>query len=70
MQPGKSGLLGIDVSSNQGPIDWEVASEAKFSFACLRATIGAHTSDEMFAVNWMAIRGRGLIRGAYRSFRP
>jgi len=70
MQPRKSGLLGIDVSSNQGPIDWEAASKAKFSFAFLRATIGAHTSDQMFAVNWMAIRGRGLIRGAYHSFWP
>jgi lysozyme len=70
MQPGKSGLLGIDVSSNQGPIDWEAVSKAKFSFAFLRATIGAHTSDQMFAFNWMAIRGSGLVRGAYHYFWP
>jgi GH25 family lysozyme M1 (1,4-beta-N-acetylmuramidase) len=35
-------LEGIDVSSNQGPVDWKAVMTGTLSFAYLRATIGSH----------------------------
>jgi lysozyme len=63
-------LQGIDVSSNQGSIDWNVVAGSNLSFAFLRATIGAHTADGQFSGNWARIRGTGMIRGAYHFFWP
>jgi lysozyme len=63
-------LEGIDVSSNQGPVDWQAVTAGTFLFAYLRATIGAHTADSQFAGNWVRIRRTKLLRGAYHYFWP
>jgi lysozyme len=63
-------LEGIDVSSNQGPVNWAQVSNGSLSFAYLRATIGAHSADSQFAGNWMRIRSTALIRGTYHFFWP
>jgi lysozyme len=63
-------LQGVDVSSNQGTVNWGSVSNGNFSFAYLRATIGAHSADAQFAGNWLRIRGSGLMRGAYHFFWP
>jgi len=61
---------GIDVSSNQGLVNWAQVSAQDLSFAYLRATIGAHSADTQFAGNWIRIRSTAMIRGAYHFFWP
>lgn len=70
MAPRTPILQGIDVSSNQGTINWGPVSKENLSFAYLRATIGAHSADAQFPGNWLRIRGTQLMRGAYHFFWP
>ncbi len=63
-------VQGIDVSSNQGKVDWSGVSQADVSFAFARATIGGHQTDSQFAVNWSGMSDAGLVRGAYHYFWP
>lgn len=63
-------LRGIDVSSNQGAVDWAKVAEDGVSFAFARATIGGHQTDSKFADNWPGMLNAGLIRGAYHFFWP
>lgn len=70
MPPTTSFLPGIDVSSNQGAVDWTAASQANVSFAYARASLGALTVDSQFAGNWSCLRSAGLPRGAYHFFWP
>jgi lysozyme len=62
------GILGADVSENQGTIDWpKLATDKKFVF--IRATYGA-ANDAKFQENWKAARDNGVVRGAYHYFNP
>jgi len=61
---------GIDVSSNQGQVDWPAVAKTGKAFAFARATIGGHQADVHFPENWTAISGAGLMRGAYHFFWP
>lgn len=70
MSPNNSFLAGIDVSSNQGAVDWTAVSQANVSFAYARASLGAHSVDSQFAGNWARLRSSGLLRGAYHFFWP
>lgn len=70
MPPTDASPLGIDVSSNQGTVDWNAVSQANISFAYVRASLGAHSADSQFAGNWSRLRGTGLLRGAYHFFWP
>jgi lysozyme len=70
MPPTNSFLPGIDVSSNQGTVDWSAVSQANVSFAYVRASLGAQTPDNQFAGNWARLGGSGLLRGAYHFFYP
>lgn len=63
-------VQGIDVSSNQGLIDWNAVSQSGVLFAFARSTIGGHKTDSQFATNWSGINKAGLIRGAYHYFWP
>jgi lysozyme len=65
-----TGISGIDVSSHQGPVDWDAVSRNGQSFAFVRATLGAHSADSQFAGNWTRARAAGLLRGAYHFFWP
>jgi lysozyme len=65
-----SGVTGIDVSSNQGSVNWSLVAGQNLAFAYIRATVGAHTADARFAGNWTRIYGTGLLRGAYHFFWP
>ena len=70
MTAGTASLQGIDVSSNQGAVNWGPVSKGNLSFAYLRATIGAHSADATFPGNWLRIRSTQLMRGAYHFFWP
>jgi len=63
-------VSGIDVSSNQGPVNWNAVSQSGVVFAFSRATIGGHQTDSQFAANWSGMRNAGIIRGAYHYFWP
>ena len=63
-------VLGVDVSSHQGEIDWEKARADGVSFAILRIgfrgnTVGGLNVDGSFARNYVDARNAGLSVGAY-----
>lgn len=63
-------VLGVDVSSHQGEIDWERAREDGVCFAILRIgyrgnTVGGLKVDENFAANYVGARNAGLPVGVY-----
>lgn len=59
-------LIGIDVSSAQGHIDWDaVASSNAANYVFCKATEGVSFVDPTFKTNWDAIKAHGLVRGAY-----
>ena len=63
-------IEGIDVSSNQGKVDWSAAARAGKVFGFARATIGGHQADRQFAANWQGMKDAGIFRGAYHFFWP
>lgn len=63
-------LRGIDVSHNNGVVDWARVVRAGIDFAFAKATEGGDASkpwytDSMFATNWAAMKTAGITRGAY-----
>ncbi|HEX8986125.1 MAG TPA: GH25 family lysozyme [Bryobacteraceae bacterium] len=63
-------VLGIDVSHHNGTIEWPVVARQGIAFAYAKATEGATFTDPKFKANWDAIRGAGMLRGAYHFFHP
>ena len=45
-------VKGVDVSSYQGDIDWDVLSSQGIEFAYIKATEGSSTVDRCFEANW------------------
>jgi lysozyme len=62
-------MAGIDVSNFQGTFDW-AAWRGKIAFAFAKATEGVTFTDPDFSRNWAAMKGEGLIRGAYHFGHP
>ena len=60
-------VMGVDVSSHQGAIDWARVRESNVGFAILRAGYGKyHTqADKRFAENYAACHRLGIPVGAY-----
>jgi lysozyme len=63
-------IEGIDVSSNQGEVDWGAVAGAGKAFGFARATIGGHQGDPQFVANWQQMSDVGIFRGAYHFFWP
>lgn len=60
-------LIGIDVSSAQGVINWDtVAASNVASYVFCKATEGLTFVDPQFATNWQAIKDHNWVRGAYQ----
>lgn len=59
---------GVDVSSHQGPIDWEAVAADEIEFAYIKASEGGDFVDALFDRNWDGAGGAGLDRGAYHFF--
>jgi len=59
---------GVDVSSHQGEIDWEMVANDDIEFAYVKATEGGDFTDERFQRNWDGAAAAGLDRGAYHFF--
>lgn len=59
------GMLGIDVSSWQGVIDWEKVAKSGVKFAIIRSSYGDDKVDKMFEYNIAAAKKAGLYVGVY-----
>ena len=59
---------GVDISSYQGDIDWNVLSSQGIEFAYIKATEGSSTVDRCFDANWNAASKTELKIGAYHFF--
>lgn len=57
--------LGVDVSSYQGPIDWDAVGRTPYRFGLARMTIGRGTRDDLSHRNLSEMVGRVAISGAY-----
>lgn len=73
--PDKYSIHGIDVSSYQGKIDWQMVrnmheDSVHISFAFIKATEGILQVDPYFQRNWREGPKAGITCGAYHYFRP
>lgn len=58
-------LRGIDVSENNGYIDWPAVAAAGIQFAMVRSSYGLQSKDPMFAENVAGAKAAGLKVGAW-----
>ena len=61
-------VKGVDVSSYQGDIDWEILSDEGIDFAFIKATEGSNFVDEKFSINLENAYKTDLFVGAYHFF--
>jgi lysozyme len=61
-------IRGVDVSHDQGEIDWLLLANDRTDFAYIRATDGVDGIDPRFDENWEQAQRVGLIVGAYHRF--
>jgi len=61
---------GIDVSSYQGAINWQLVAGHQVQFAFIKATEGVSMRDTRFQRNWREADRAGVYRGAYHYFQP
>jgi lysozyme len=62
--------FGIDVSHHNGRIDWQQVVDSQVTFAIAKATEGNSFVDPAFDYNWVEMRRKRIVRGAYHFFRP
>jgi GH25 family lysozyme M1 (1,4-beta-N-acetylmuramidase) len=62
--------LGIDVSNNNGAIDWTAVAGSGVQFAIAKITEGTTFRDGWFSTFWPEMKRVGLRRGAYHFARP
>lgn len=61
-------IVGVDVSSYQGEIDWPRLAENDIRFAFIKATEGSSFVDPCFEHNWREAQKTDLRIGAYHFF--
>ena len=61
--------IGIDVSSYQGHINWELVSYTDVSFVFIRSSMGVD-KDRKFSANYNGAKKHGLKVSAYHYYRP
>jgi lysozyme len=61
-------VRGVDVSSYQGEIDWEILSSQNIRFAFIKATEGSSFIDPYYETNFTNARKTELRIGAYHFF--
>ena len=65
-----SEVLGLDVSSGQGDVNWSTVKADGAKFAYVKATEGSYYINPDFAQQYNGSYGVGLIRGAYEFANP
>jgi lysozyme len=58
-------VIGVDVSSHQGDIDWMLLGASGVAFAYIKATEGGDFRDKHFPKNWSGAKAASMPRGAY-----
>lgn len=58
-------MQGIDVSENNGTVDWQAIANAGIEFAMIRCSYGLQSTDGSFASNVAGAHAAGLKVGAY-----
>lgn len=58
-------VRGVDVSSYQGDVDWDVLSAQDIDFAYIKSTEGSSSVDSRFLRNWEGALQTELLVGAY-----
>ncbi|GMB02270.1 GH25 family lysozyme [Pelosinus sp. IPA-1] len=58
-------MKGIDVSENNGVVDWQAVADAGIEFVMVRSSYGLYSKDSMFVENVNAAHAAGLKVGAY-----
>lgn len=61
-------VRGVDVSSYQGDISWDVLANQGINFAFIKATEGSTYKDAKFDENWKNAQQTDLYIGAYHFF--
>jgi GH25 family lysozyme M1 (1,4-beta-N-acetylmuramidase) len=61
---------GIDVSNNNGHIDWDAVAAAGIKWGYAKVSEGVDFVDRFFPENWAAMKEHGLVRGGYHFARP
>ena len=56
---------GMDVSHDQGAVDWGAAAGKGAKFAYLKATESTTYTDPQFAANYAGSANAGILRGTY-----
>lgn len=64
------GVLGIDVSSHQGDVNWPAWYDAGKRFAYVKATEGTGYTNPYFGQQYTGSADAGMIRGAYHFALP
>lgn len=65
-----SGVVGIDVSSYQGAVDWVSFTKVKRSFAFVKATEGSSYRNPYFGSQFGGAKAAGMYAGAYHFANP
>src|SRR5688500_18892234 len=63
-------LPDIDVSNNNGQVNWGAVAGAGYVYAVAKVTEGTGFVDQTFATNRAQMKVNGLVRGAYHFARP
>lgn len=61
-------VRGVDVSSYQGDIDWDVLASQNIDYAYIKATEGSSHVDRCFSYNWENASRQDIRIGAYHFF--
>lgn len=61
-------VRGVDISSYQGKIDWDILAVQGIRFVFVKATEGSSFQDERFSYNWQEALNTDLMIGAYHFF--
>ncbi|MFT4166567.1 MAG: GH25 family lysozyme [Microlunatus sp.] len=64
------GVVGIDVSSYQGVVDWVSFTKAKRSFVFVKATEGTSYRNPYFSSQFGGAKSAGMFAGAYHFANP
>lgn len=63
-------IKGIDISHNNGQIDFGQVAADGVVFAYVKASEGIHRKDPLYATNYAGLLQNQIIRGAYHFFHP
>ncbi len=63
-------IKGIDVSDNNGTVDWDLVAKAGIQFMFAKASEGITFQDRFFGRNIAGAQAVGLVTGAYHFYNP